>query len=52
MKASTIVFIPTATMSICALAAAYAGFMYLATAAIVIAGLAFRLVLSLEEAGK
>lgn len=52
MKASTIVFIPTATMSICALAAAYAGFMFLACAAIVIAGLGFGLVMTLEEAGK
>jgi len=52
MKPSTIVFIPAAVMSICALAAAYAGFMFLAVAAIVLAGLAYRLVLSLEEAGK
>ena len=52
MKPSTIVFIPAAVMSICALAAAYAGFMFLAVAAIFLAALAYGLVLSLEEAGK
>jgi hypothetical protein len=49
---STIVFIPTAAMSICSLAAAYTGHFFLACAAIFLSGLAFRLVLSLEEAGK
>jgi len=52
MKPSTIVFILSALMSICALAAAYAGFMFLACAAMSLSALAYGLVLSLEEAGK
>jgi len=52
MKPSLIVFIPTACMSVCFLAALFAGYPLLAGAAFLIMFLGYSLVLSLEEAGK
>jgi hypothetical protein len=52
MKASLIVFIPTACMSFCFLLALFNGFPLLAGAALLLMFLGYRLVLSLEEAGK
>jgi hypothetical protein len=52
MKPSTIVFIPTAVMSICSLAALYADHIFLGVAAFVLSAIAYALVMTLEEAGK
>jgi len=52
MKPSLIVFIPTACMSFCFLLSLMYGFPLLAGAAFLIMFLGYRLVLSLEEAGK
>jgi hypothetical protein len=52
MKPSLIVFIPTACMSFCFLLALFNGFPLLAGAAFLIMFLGYKLVLSLEEAGK
>jgi hypothetical protein len=52
MKPSLIVFIPTAAMSICFLLSLFAGQILLASAALLITGLGYGLVLTLEESGK
>jgi hypothetical protein len=52
MKPSLIVFIPTAAMSVCFLAALFAGQALLSAAALLIMFLGYGLVLTLEEAGK
>jgi hypothetical protein len=52
MKPSLIVFIPTACMSVCFLAALFAGQPLLACAAFLIMCLGYGLVLTLEESGK
>lgn len=52
MKPSLLVFLPVATMSVCSVAALYAGLFFLSAAATVLAGLGYWLVLALEEAGK
>ncbi len=52
MKPSLIVFIPVAAMSVCSVAALYAGQPLLAAAATTLTALGYWLVLALEGAGK
>jgi hypothetical protein len=52
MKPSLIIFVPVAAMSVCSVAALYAGLFFLSAAATVLAGLGYWLVLALEEIGK
>ena len=52
MKPSLLVFVPVAAMSVCSVAALYAGLFFLSAAAITLTALGYRLVLALEEAGK